>query len=115
MKITNIEYPTALSQVTDIKDDNIDIFVKLDDGFSYTLVVCTPKNLETLMEKEGLEYLPAMPPMIIVKELTEVNISKALDSYLENNAYWLKLYYLSGVIESEILDNTLIRYAYDNE
>ena len=115
MKIINIEYPTALSQITDIKDDNIDIFVKLDDGFSYTLVVCTPKNLETLMEKEELEYLPAMPPMIIVKELTEVNISKALDSYLENNAYWLKLYYLSGVIESEILDNTLIRYAYDNE
>jgi len=60
------------------------------------------------MEKEELEYLPAMPPMIIVKELT-------LDTYLENNAYWLKLYYLSGVIDSEILDNTLIRYESENE
>jgi len=46
MKITNIEYPTALSQITDIKDDNIDIFVKLDDGFSYTLVVLTQKILK---------------------------------------------------------------------
>jgi len=67
------------------------------------------------MEKEELEYLPAMPPMINVKELTEENISKALDTYLENNAYWLKLYYLSGVIDSEILDNTLIRYESENE
>lgn len=114
MKITNIEYPTALSQITDIKDDNIDIFVKLDDGFSYTLVVCTPKNLETLMEKEELEYLPTMPPMIIVKELTEINISRALDTYLENNAYWLKLYYLSGEFDSETLQNTLLKNNSDN-
>ncbi|QGG53965.1 hypothetical protein GDS87_16190 [Lysinibacillus pakistanensis] len=115
MKINNIIYPTSLSQLTNTKDDNIDIFVELDDGFTYTLVVCTTKNLETLMEKEGLDYLPAMPPMVIVKELTEENISKALGTYLENNAYWLKLYYLAGEFDSETLQNTLLKNKSDYE
>ncbi len=44
MKINNIIYPTSLSQLTNTKDDNIDIFVELDDGFTYTLVVCTTKK-----------------------------------------------------------------------
>lgn len=109
MKIKRINFPTSLQKVENIKDDNIDVFVELDDGFTYTLVVGTPKNLETLMEKENIEYLPAMPPMIIVKELTEENIRKALDTFLDNNAYWLKLYYLAGELDMEILENTLSR------
>lgn len=109
MKINRINFPTSLLQVKNIKDDNIDIFVELDDGFTYTLVVCTPKNLETLMKRENIEYLPAMPPMIIVQEITEENIRKALDTYLDNNAYWLKLYYLAGEFDMEILENTLSR------
>ncbi|MFE3577293.1 hypothetical protein [Lysinibacillus sp. NPDC059133] len=96
-------------EVKNIKDDNIDIFVELDDGFTYTLIVCTPKNLETLMKRENIEYLPAMPPMIIVQEITEENIRKTLDTYLDNNAYWLKLYYLAGELDMEILENTLSR------
>ncbi|MFY0521530.1 hypothetical protein ACOMCU_27510 [Lysinibacillus sp. UGB7] len=108
MKVKSINYPTSLLQVKNIKDDNIDIFVELDDGFTYTLVVCTPKNLETLMERENIAYLPAMPPMIIVKEITKENIRKALDIYLDNNAYWLK-YYLAGELDLEILENTISR------
>ncbi|WP_214481729.1 hypothetical protein [Bacillus sp. SM2101] len=45
MKIKNIEFPTALEKVKDIEDDNIDVFVELEDGMTYTLVVATPKNL----------------------------------------------------------------------
>ncbi|WP_413366256.1 hypothetical protein [Lysinibacillus sp. 3P01SB] len=109
MKINKISFPTSLLQVNNSKDDNIDIFVELDDGFTYTLVVCTPKNLETLMKRENIEYLPAMPPMIIVNEITEGNIRKALETYLDNNAYWLKLYYLSGEFDMEVVENTLNR------
>lgn len=109
MKINKIDFPTSLPQIQNIKDDNIDVFVELDDGFTYTLVVCTPKNLETLMKRENIEYLPAMPPMIIVQELTEENIRKALDTYLDNNAYWLKLYYLAGELDIELIENGLSR------
>ncbi|MED0673645.1 hypothetical protein [Aneurinibacillus aneurinilyticus] len=115
MKVKNIEFPTPLSQIPDIKDDNVDVFVELDDGFTYTLVVSTPKNLETLMERENTKYLPATSPMIIVKEITEDNIRKALDTYLENNAYWLKLYFLAGEFELDILENMLNKIKADNE
>lgn len=109
MKINKIEFPTSILKIQNIKDDNIDIFVELDDGFTYTLVACTPKNFETLMKRENIEYLPAMPPMIIVQELTEENIRKALDTYLDNNAYWLKLYYLAGELDIELIENGLSR------
>jgi len=96
MKIKKISYPTSLEKIEDIEDDNIDVFVELDDGMVYTMTVCTPKNFYKYMNKEGIEYIPAMPPDIIVRRLTEENITKALQTYIEDDAYWLKLYYLAG-------------------
>lgn len=40
----------------DIENDNIDVFVDLDDGYTYTLSLATPKKLQFLMEKEKLDY-----------------------------------------------------------
>ena len=99
MKIINIEYPTTLEKV-DRYDDNIDVFVKLEDGNTYNLVVTTPKNYYTYMEKEGVNYIPASPPDIIVKELTNEIITAAIKSYLDNQAFWLKVYYLCGLRSS---------------
>ena len=73
MKINKIEYPTPLSQINDIESDNIDVLVELEDDFTYTLVVTTPRNLEWYMHKEKQNYIHAAPPMIIVQALTEEN------------------------------------------
>ena len=94
--ITKIEYPTPLSAIEDIENDNIDVFVELDDGITYTLVAITPANYIWYMDKEKLDYFPPGPPFITVKALTEEIIKTALEAYVENNAYWLKLYYLAG-------------------
>jgi uncharacterized protein YgfB (UPF0149 family) len=48
------------------------------------------------MVKEQLDYIPAAPPEIIVRKLTKENIEAAINSYLEDNGYWFKLYYLAG-------------------
>jgi hypothetical protein len=32
------------------------VFVELEDGFTYTLVIATPKNIEFLMNKENMEF-----------------------------------------------------------
>lgn len=48
------------------------------------------------MEKENLNFIPAAPPDIIVKELTHDNIRQAIDSFCEDDGYWMKLYFLSG-------------------
>ncbi|WP_244188355.1 hypothetical protein [Paenibacillus kribbensis] len=48
MRIKKIVYPTPLSQLEDIEDDNIDVFIELEDETNISVVVCTPKNLNQL-------------------------------------------------------------------
>ncbi|MDD2212466.1 MAG: hypothetical protein PHV56_05800 [Clostridia bacterium] len=106
MKVVKIEYSTQLSQITDITDDNIDVFVQLDDGKTYTVVVSTPKNFYDYMKRENIDYYCGIPD-IIVKELTHDNIERAIIKYAEDNAYWLKYYYLAGVIDIDVLDRVV--------
>ncbi|GBF32466.1 hypothetical protein DCCM_0662 [Desulfocucumis palustris] len=96
MKIVKISYPTPLSDVKDIENDNIDVFIEMEDRMTYTVVVATPKNILLQMDNEGLDYLPAGPPCIFVKKLTEENIANAIKTYVKDDAYWLKLYFLAG-------------------
>ena len=46
--------------------------------------------------KEKIDYIPSMPPDIIVRKLTEENIRNALETYVKGDGYWLKIYYLIG-------------------
>ena len=96
MKIINIKFPMYFDDIEDIENDNIDVFVELEDGVTYTLVVFTPKNYYWYMDNEGLDYIPPSPPDIIVRSLTKENITKAIEAFAEEDAYWLKLYILSG-------------------
>lgn len=98
MGIKKISYPTSLDNI-DIDDDNIDVFVELDDGMVYTMTVSTPKNYYKYMDKEGINYIPAAPPDIIVRKLTEENIREALKTYIKDEGYWLKVYYLVGITQ----------------
>ncbi len=54
MLVKNIIFPTSLEKIEDIKNDNIDIFVELENGWTYTMVVTTPLNLLSLMKKVKL-------------------------------------------------------------
>ena len=42
MLVKNIVFPTSLERIEDIKNDNIDIFVELENGWTYTMVLTTP-------------------------------------------------------------------------
>ncbi|MEC0211374.1 hypothetical protein ABEX47_31235 [Paenibacillus ehimensis] len=97
MKIKQIKFPTPLTEIKDIENDNIDVIVELEDGFSYTVVVTTPKNLMWYMKKENLNYIPASSLEIIVSSLTEANIYQAIENFSQGDAFWLKLYYLTSV------------------
>lgn len=99
MKIKKVTYPTSLDEVVDVSNDNIDVFVETEDGMHFTMTVCTPLFYLTYMEKEGLDYIPASPPDIIVKELTEENILRAMESFCEDEGYWMKAYFLLGMTD----------------
>lgn len=106
VKIRKITYPTDLEKIPDLKNDNIDVFVETDEGRSYTFTVCTPEFYDWYMKKENLDFIPASPPDIIVSELKEDIIKRAIETFCEDNEYWLKLFFLAGN-QSNMFLNTM--------
>ena len=106
MLIKSISFPTYLEDITNIENSNIDVFVELEDSYTYTVVVATAKNIESLMDKEKINYFEPGHPFIIVKKLTKEIITEAIEAYASDDAYWLKLYHFAGKINKTIF-NTL--------
>ena len=100
MRVKKISFPIPLKHVENIYDDNVDVFVDLENGCSSTVVVGTSKNLLSLMDKEKSNFLPPGEPMIIVRKLTMEVIQEAIQAYAEEDegAYWLKLHHFASYI-----------------
>lgn len=81
MLIKSISFPNCLENIVDIENDNIDVFVELENGYTYTVVVGTAKNIEFLMDKEKMNYFEPGHPFLIVKKLTKEIIYKAIEAY----------------------------------
>ena len=108
MLVTSISFPSCLEDIMDIEDDNIDVFVELEDGYTCTVVVATAKNLVSLMDKERMNYFEPGHPFIIVKKLTEEIIEEAVRAYAEDDAHYLKFY--SAELDTKTLDVLKARY-----
>ena len=104
MLIKSISFPTYLEDITDIENSNIDVFVELEDAYTYTVVVATAKNIESLMDKERTNYFEPGYPFIIVKKLTKEIISEAIQAYASDEAYWLKLYHFAGKVDTAVFN-----------
>ena len=104
MLIKSISFPTYLEDITDIENSNIDVFVELEDAYTYTVVVATAKNIESLMDKEKMNYFEPGYPFIIVKKLTKEIISEAIQAYASDEAYWLKLYHFAGKVDAAVFN-----------
>ena len=106
MLIKSITFPSCLEDITDIENSNIDVFVKLEDDYdyTYTLVVATTKNIQYLMDKEGMNYFEPGFPFLIVKKLTKEIIEEAIQGYASDKAYWLKLYHFAGEVDTAVFD-----------
>ena len=107
MKIKTITYPTSLEKIPDPSNDNIDVFVETENGLHFTMTICTPLFYLNYMEKENLNFIPASPPDIIVKSLTQDIIKKALESFCDDDGYWMKLYFLSGIRDGDFSEKNL--------
>jgi hypothetical protein len=56
MLVQSIRFVSPLEHVTDIENDNIDVFVELEDGHEYVIVVGTCNNILSLMDKEKMNF-----------------------------------------------------------
>jgi hypothetical protein len=96
MKVVNIRISDDWKGI-DIENDNIDVCVDTEDGYTYTLNFTTPKNLQFLMEKEKMDYYGPDYPFIVVNKLTPEIIEQAVKAFAEEaEGYWLKVYHFGG-------------------
>ena len=58
--------------------------MELEDGYTHTVVVATAKNIESLMDKEKMNFFEPGYPFIIVKKLTKEIIEEAIQAYAED-------------------------------
>ncbi len=91
IKVISIEYPTQLKNCN-IKNDNIDIFVKLQSGNNYCITVAT---IDWISDHVGERHLPSGSPDLIVKELQNQLIEDAVKECSEDDAYWLRVFSMS--------------------
>lgn len=84
-------YPTPLDEVDD-DNDNIDVCLKVEDGREYTLVVTTPNGIKSIMERTGLSYIEPGAPFLLVERLSDANIRNLIESLVNENERWLRVY-----------------------
>ena len=97
---------TQLSKIEDVYNSNIEVFVTLQDGFSLTIIVGTPANLQYLMEKDKVNFYGLGLPWIIVQKMTKEIIQEAIKAYIEDkpDAYWLKLHHFATDIDIAVFN-----------
>ena len=91
-------------EITDVDNDNVDVFVEHENGYTYTVVVGTPGDLLEEMDQEKTNFIKPGTPMIIVKKLTKEIITEAIQAYAANDGYWLRLHQFADAIDIAVLN-----------
>lgn len=72
------------------ENDNVDVFVRLDDGRVYGFLVCTPNNIYWCMDNQAKDYYFGVPPLF-VRTISRTAIERAVLAMLED-PQWLSVY-----------------------
>jgi uncharacterized membrane protein YpjA len=96
-----IEFVSPIEEI-DQENDNVDVFLHLDDGRVYSFVVATPNNIYWCMHNEALDYFFGVPP-VFVERMTRENVERALKAIVtEDGGRWLSVY---GALQTGAADD----------
>ena len=103
MKIKKIK---IFEEIKDVNNDNIDVGVVNEMGYTYIVTVGTPQDLLEEMEKEKTNFIIGpYTPMIIVKSLTEEIVVEAIKAYAaKDDGFWLKLRHFATELDVSIFN-----------
>ena len=102
MKIKKIRF---FEEIKDVTNDNIDVGVENETGYTYIVTVCTPQNLLEEMKEEKTNFIGPYTPMILVKSLTEEIIVEAIQAYApKDDGFWLKLRHFATELDVSIFN-----------
>lgn len=95
-----------MHEITDLENENVDVVVEDENGYTYGIVVGTPGDLLDEMEQEKTNFIRPGTPKIIVKKLTKEIVTEAIKAYAEasNGGYWIKLYQFADAIDISVLN-----------
>ena len=96
MREYKIKFPSGYQGV-DLHNDNVDVNLIFPDGKVYFATLFTLENISSLMNKENSSFFWASD-MVILKDLKQETIYKALDELIEKDYLSLILSEL-GTIE----------------
>ena len=115
MKVKSIKFPKEWENNLGIENQSMDIFLEVENGYIYDVVVGTPQYIEYLMDKNQKNYFEPGIPFIIVKELTKEIIEETIKAYAEkNNGYWLKSHHFAKEIDESVFDKLKAEKIEDN-
>ena len=86
-------------EITDVENENVDVVVEDENGYTYVIVVGTPGDLLDEMEQEKTNFIRPGTPRIIVKKLTKEIVTEA-----SNGGYLIKLYQFADAIDISVLN-----------
>lgn len=116
--------PMIIKEIRLLKDveyelnDNIDVTVEFENGYSYVVCVSTPSNLLEEMNQEKSNFIQPYSPMFIVNKLSKKTIEEAILYYAKNDGYWLKLCQFGDSINlsvfNKIEEEHIKKWKFDN-
>ena len=108
MLVRNIR---ILDEITDIENDSIDVCVDSEDGYTFTVSIATTKHLLQRMDEEKSNFVNPNELSIVVRKLTQEIITEALETYAEDNAFWLKLHQFANEIDISVFDKLQAKHV----
>lgn len=105
MGVKRIMCITAWEDNSGIQNENVDILLELDDGYTYVVVLATPQNIEYVMDQDKKNYLRPGHLFSVAKELTKKIVKETIKAYAEEkNGYWSKFYHFVGEIDKTVFE-----------
>ena len=83
----SVFYPTAISELDNIHNGNLDVCVTCEDGRAFTFVFVTPESLTNMMATENTQYIDFRFKFIVVKELSEKIIEEVLAELMQEEHF----------------------------
>lgn len=93
-----------IDEIKDPFNDSVDVGVKFEEGYSYTIIVRTPHDFIQEMLEEKTNFSEPGTPVIVVKKLTEEIITEAILAYAKDDGYWLKLCQFGDELDIGVLN-----------
>lgn len=104
MKIKKIEFISTIEKNGNPYDDMVEVFVTLENNFTYDITILTPQYLTWLMSKDKVNFIEPGFSFIIVEKLTGAIIRKVLREYAKDDSYWLRLQHFEDEIPLSVLE-----------